>query len=92
MQRIIIDTNVLVSAFIQKSYPYRIVNSLPSNENVQRCISDDVLDEYTQVLKRTKFSKYKGFTLNAESLLIDIEEVTVKYYPEIKLYSARDKK
>jgi len=90
MQRIVIDTNVIVSSFIQKSYPFFIIDSLPTAKNIQWCISDDVLDEYTEVLRRTKFLKYKGFTLNAESLLTDIEGLTVMHYPEITLAIIKD--
>jgi putative PIN family toxin of toxin-antitoxin system len=89
MQRIVVDTNVLVSAFIQKSYPYLIIDSFPTKD-VQWCISDDILEEYTDVLKRAKFSKYKGFSRNAQSLLTDIGDITVKYYPEIKLAIIKD--
>lgn len=28
MQRIVIDTNVIISSLIQKSYPYTIINEL----------------------------------------------------------------
>ena|ERR1700733_4496248 len=90
MQKIVIDTNVLVSAFIQKSYPYLIMNSLPTNENMTWCISDDILNEYIEVLSRIKFSKYTGFYLNAERLFADIPKITTNYNPKIKSAILKD--
>ena len=90
MQRLVIDTNVLVSAFIQKSYPHLIMNFLPTNEDITWCISDDISDEYIDVLRRAKFTKYPGFTLNSERLFSDIPKITTKYNPEIKLAILKD--
>lgn len=39
MLKIIIDTNVLVSALIQTGYPYLIVDDLFSNHKTELCIS-----------------------------------------------------
>ncbi len=90
MQRLVIDTNILVSALIQKSFPYFIINSLPANEKAVWCISDAVLEEYTDVLKRGKFAKYPGFTSNADSLLAELEEIAARYTPEIRLTIIKD--
>jgi len=90
MKKIVIDTNVLVSAFIQKSYPFFIVNSIPANENIAWCISNNVLEEYTDVLKRVKFAKYPGFISNTDSLLAEIEEITTSFSPEIRLTISKD--
>ena len=43
MQKIVIDTNVLVSALIQRSYPYLIVSELFIESKIQLCVSDDLL-------------------------------------------------
>jgi hypothetical protein len=72
MQSIIVDTNVFVSALIQRSYPYYIVNELFSAVDIQLCISDKVFEEYNAVLNREKFSKYSDFTAKAQTLLVDI--------------------
>ncbi len=85
MQKLVIDTNVLVSALIQNSYPYFIINSIPTSEDRQWCISDEVLNEYTQVLGRVKFHKYRDFASNAEMLLTEINKVAERYYPQIRL-------
>ena len=85
MQRLIIDTNVLVSALIQESYPYLIINSVFPDDNVEWCISDEVFQEYDEVLKRVKFSKYPGFIFKAERLLAFVEKIGQKFTPQITL-------
>jgi len=52
--RLILDTNVLVSALIQRSYPYFIVDNVLANKSLQLCISDKLFAEYLDVLNREK--------------------------------------
>jgi uncharacterized protein len=85
MQKVVIDTNVIVSGLIQRSYPNRIINELFLENKFLLCVSDDLLAEYYDVLSRTKFSKFQDFYLRAESVLLDIETRAIKYYPLIKL-------
>ena len=90
MQRIIIDTNVFVSALIQHSYPFYIVDSLFSKKEIQLCISDELFEEYYEVLNREKFSRFPEFLALAQVLLAEIERRANKYYPTIKLDIIRD--
>ncbi len=85
MQRIVIDTNVMVSALIQRSYPYMIIYDLFIDGKIQLCISEELFSEYYEVLSRKKFSKFQDFFSRAEGLLADIESKSVKYFPTIKL-------
>lgn len=85
MQKVVIDTNVMVSALIQRSYPYQIIFELFIDEKFQLCVSDELLAEYYEVLSREKFSKFHDFFIRAESLLADIEAKSVKYFPKIAL-------
>jgi putative PIN family toxin of toxin-antitoxin system len=85
MQKIVIDTNVIVSSLIQRSYPYRIINDLFIENKFQLCVSDELLAEYYEVLTRPKFSKYQDFFVRAESLLVDIETKAVKFIPTTKI-------
>lgn len=90
MQKIVIDTNVLVSALIQRSYPYYIMIEIFSNDKIQLCLSDELFEEYFNVLNRKKFSKYPDFIANAQILLIDIEKIAVKYTPSVRLEIIHD--
>jgi len=69
MQKIVVDTNVLVSALIQHSYPYYIVFEIFSNDDIQLYLSDELFAEYFNVLKRNKFAKYPDFIANSQALL-----------------------
>ncbi|MCX6303809.1 MAG: putative toxin-antitoxin system toxin component, PIN family [Bacteroidetes bacterium] len=81
MQKIIVDTNVLVSALIQYHYPFKIVVEIFSNEEIQLCLSDELFAEYFNVLNRKKFAKFPDFMANSQALLVDIEKIAIKYFP-----------
>jgi len=49
MQKIVIDTNVFVSALIQRGYPFYIINELFFENKIKLCISDELLEEYFEV-------------------------------------------
>jgi putative PIN family toxin of toxin-antitoxin system len=83
MQKIVIDTNVIVSSLIQRGYP--IINELFIEQKFQLCISEELLAEYYEVLARPRFSKFQDFFIRAESLLAEIEAKAVKYVPTITL-------
>ncbi len=91
MQKIIIDTNVIVSSLIQRNYPYLIISDFFLEDKFQLCISDELLTEYYEVLARPKFSKFQDFFIRAESLLADIEAKSIKFIPTIKLDLISDK-
>jgi uncharacterized protein len=85
MQKIVIDTNVIVSSLIQRVFPNLIISELFIEEKFQLCISDELLAEYYEVLARPKFSKFHDFFNRAETLLVDIETKAKKYSPKITL-------
>lgn len=90
MQKIIIDTNVLVSSLIQRGYPFHIVNELFSNDNLELCLSNEVFEEYFDVLNRKKFTKFTDFAANAQTLLVDIEKRGLEYFPTAKIEIIKD--
>jgi putative PIN family toxin of toxin-antitoxin system len=73
MERVVIDTNVIVSSLIQRSYPYKIVYELFIENKFVLCISDELMAEYYEVLARSKFARFHDFFIRAESLLAEIE-------------------
>ncbi len=85
MQKIVIDTNVMVSALIQKNYPFLIINDLFIENKFQLCVSEALLQEYYSVYNRPKFNKYKDFNNNAKNLISDIEIKSVYYTVTIRL-------
>lgn len=85
MQKIVIDTNVIVSSLIQRNYPNFIISELFIEGKFQLCISEELMAEYYEVLARPKFAKFHDFFIRAEALLADIETKAAKYYPTITL-------
>ena len=85
MQRLVVDTNVIVSSLIQKSFPYKIINELFIEDRIILCVSEKLMAEYYEVLRRPKFAQYPDFVTRAEILLSDIEIKSAKFYPEISI-------
>jgi len=74
MQKVIIDTNVIVSSLIQKSYPYRIVFGLLIEGKILLCISPQLIAEYYAVLTRPKFAQFQEFSVKAKIVLALIDK------------------
>jgi putative PIN family toxin of toxin-antitoxin system len=91
MQKVVVDTNVLVSALIQRSYPYLIINHFLTERKFQLCISPELFTEYYEVLNRKKFARYPDFIMKAETLLADIETRSVMFVPKKRLQVINDK-
>lgn len=84
MQKVVIDTNVIVSALIQRSYPNQIINEFFIENRFQLCISDELIAEYFEVLSRPKFSKFQDFYFRAEAS-VEIETKSKKFFPTVKI-------
>jgi putative PIN family toxin of toxin-antitoxin system len=91
MQKIVIDTNVIVSSLIQRSYPYKIIYELFVDERFVLCVSEELMLEYYEVLSRPKFARFPDFFGKAESLLADIETKAKKFVPSTKIDLISDK-
>lgn len=91
MQKIIVDTNVIVSSLIQRSYPYKIIHELFIDDKFLLCVSEDLMLEYYEVISRPKFARFSDFFVRAESLLAEIESKAIKFEPNIKLDLISDK-
>ena len=91
MHKVVIDTNVLVSALIQKGFPYKIVNELFIERKITLCVSEELMEEYYEVLRRPKFTLYSDFVTKAKTLLADIEAKANMYIPMISLDLISDK-
>jgi len=83
--RIILDTNVIVSALIQRSYPFFIVDRILAETSLELCISETLFAEYIEVLNRSKFSRFTDFHAKAQTLLADIENRALKFAPTVHI-------
>src|SRR5712691_5050188 len=56
MIRVVLDTNVLISAHLQEEGLEATVFLLALSRRIRLCVSVPVLEEYARVLRRSKFS------------------------------------
>lgn len=91
MQKIVIDTNVIVSSLIQRNYPYKIIYELFIDDKFVLCVSEELISEYYKVLSRQKFARFSDFFGRAESLLAEIEDKAKKFVPLTKIDLISDK-
>jgi putative PIN family toxin of toxin-antitoxin system len=91
MQSVILDTNIVVSALIQKSYPHYIVFDYVLNEQVKLYLSKALINEYCEVLSRPKFTRITGFLSNAEIVINRFEKIALFCEPKIRLDIIKDK-
>ena len=89
MRKIILETNVIFSALIQKNYPYLILDHCIEG-NAIICVSNPLLQEYIEVLARPKFARFADFKKNADFLIARISEISEFYEPINKLKIIKD--
>src|SRR6185369_5117330 len=53
--RIVVDTNVLVSAVLRDRIPQEVILFIAAHEDVEWIVSPEIYEEYKEVLKRPKF-------------------------------------
>lgn len=77
--RVVVDTNVLISAILWLGLPHRIIE-LAEQRQIVLCMTPPMLDELRQVLARPKFSPY------LEARHTNIEEIIAALVSLIELY------
>ena len=88
--RIVLDTNILVSALIGNSYPKQILFEYVLENKFVICVSEVILDEYKDVSNRPKFNKFSNFVKKANNLLDSIEKIAEYYQPIITINRISD--
>ena len=51
MQKVVIDTNVIIAGLISRGIPNLILTNLFIENKIQLCISDELMAEYYDVFK-----------------------------------------
>ncbi len=85
MQKLILDTNVIVSALISNSIPTKILYELVLTQKAEICLSEEVFGEYVEVLNRGKFSKFANFKTKAEIVLNRLKEIAAFHQTHTKV-------
>ena len=90
MHRVVIDTNILISAALSKSYLYKIVYDLIFEERVIAFASDPILKEFQAVIEHSKFKKYPDFTFNTKNIIDGLLRFSIFVQPNIFVDILRD--
>lgn len=85
MQKIILDTNVIVSALISNSVPTSILYELVLTQKVKTCLSNEIFTEYVDVMNREKFAKFPDFKLKTDIVLSRLREISTFYTTNRKI-------
>ena len=86
MIRVVLDTNIVVSAYLTEGPPSRIVK-LALHGLVKLCVSDAILEEYEELLRRKSFPLE---TRRAIRFLRHIRRASTCYIPGTRLSISRD--
>ncbi|OOG69375.1 putative toxin-antitoxin system toxin component, PIN family [Algoriphagus sp. A40] len=89
--KVILDTNILVSALISKGYPSIILERVIESENMEICLSNLVFEEYKAVLARPKFSRFPAFSENVTMVLHFLKNHALNFEPIEKVELLQDK-
>lgn len=82
--KIVIDTNVFISAFLWQRRAKEIF-IFAENEEAEICVDEELLDEFQNVLKYSKFKNcFEKANTTAEEIIDEFLEI-VKIYPVLKL-------
>ena len=90
MHKLVIDTNVIVSALIGSAAPHKILHQLVATHKATVHLSPDIFEEYYTVMHRSKFSKLPDFKINSEFILANISRVSKKFNPNITIKAIKD--
>ena len=85
MQKIILDTNVIVSALISNAVPTKILYEVVLKLVVKPCLTTEIFEEYVEVLGRDKFNKFHDFKSKANIVLTKLKEISTFYQTDKKI-------
>ncbi len=87
--KIVIDTNVVVSAALRDRNPETIILFVVEQPDVQWIVSDPILEEYKDVLSREKFALPKDLLQGWHRM---IESLTTSVEANVRVDLPRDRK
>ncbi len=85
MQKVILDTNVIVSALISNAVPTKILYEVVFKLSVMPCLTTEIFEEYVEVLGRDKFNRFHNFKSKADVVLAKLNEISTFYQTDQKV-------
>jgi len=92
VRKIILDTNIIVSAAIAKGYSRKIAKSiLFEKELFEICVTQDILKEYERVSTYNRIQKkYPEFKQNIFEIIAALNDLSIIYLPKKKFQIIKD--
>lgn len=90
-QKIVVDTNIVISSLLGKSYPYSIVFDLILRSKVDLYLSKTILIEYQHTIGYSKFQSIPRFHERSKQLIIDLKSISIIRNPQFVLEILADK-
>lgn len=87
--KVIIDTNVVISAALRDRDPQTIILFVAEQPDFQWIVSDPILEEYREVLGRERFALPKDLLLGWHKV---IQDLTTRIEVDVELDFPRDRK
>ena len=87
MLKAVLDTNVVVSAHLTSGGPAALIFRLALSRYFQCYISEEILEEYCEVLQRTKFKLDVDYVVQSLSAF---RAAAVLVNPRLQIVAARD--
>jgi putative PIN family toxin of toxin-antitoxin system len=82
MKRIVIDTNIVVSAAIGNGYSKRILKKIIFDDTIDICISTEIVKEYDRVSNYLRIQKkYPLFKVEMDDMILSLKEIARVYFP-----------
>lgn len=76
---VVVDTSVLISAVLWRGLPHRLID-LAESGNIRLCVTDETIQEFRDVLSRSKF------TSRLQARLTTVEEILQSTLRQAALY------
>lgn len=83
MLKVVIDTNVLVSALLKSGSTPALIISMVLQNHITLCLSDDIFSEYKEVLAYSKFKKLNRHAINR--LLLQLKQYSFWVDPQVTI-------
>ncbi len=82
MKKIVIDTNILVSAAIGNGASTKILYDIIFDPDIEVCICENVLAEYNRVSEYNRIQKkYPLYRIKLKEMIESLQIIGVKYFP-----------
>ena len=89
MIKIILDTNVIVSAILG-SKNCRLILDFIVRANAVLCLSEEVLQEYENVINYPRLKKIPNFSIEASLILLRLSDFSISYQVNQKFNFMKD--